>query len=195
MPRRASSRTGSKVDARRAQTVAAALDPLLDEADLPGEVPEFVKRGALLYLLTQAVGKLPYARTLWLLDAVARHATAASSDFFAFPFGGRANGRVYRQCRQRPQRPREPCTVRFAPQAATRTPSASSACGCRPKKRRGVRRDRRLFFRAADVRRDFFRRLFPAERIKPFRNTSRDMHTLCPETDAPPQSRDRARAE
>ena len=42
MPRRASSRTGSKVDARRAQTVAAALDPLLDEADLPGEVPEFV---------------------------------------------------------------------------------------------------------------------------------------------------------
>ena len=113
MPRRTSSRTGSEVDARRAQTVAAALDPLLDEADLPGEVPEFVKRGALLYLLTQAVGKLPYATTLWLLDAVARHATAASSDFFAFPFGGRANGRVYRQCRQRPQRPREPCTVRL----------------------------------------------------------------------------------
>ena len=68
MPRRASSRTGSKVDARRAQTVAAALDPLLDEADLPGEVPEFVKRGALLYLLTQAVGKLPYATILWLLN-------------------------------------------------------------------------------------------------------------------------------
>ena len=32
---------------------------------------------------------------------------------FAFPFGGRANGRVYRQCRQRPQRTRVPCTVRL----------------------------------------------------------------------------------
>ena len=50
MPRRASSRTGSEVDARRAKTVATALEPELDEADLPGEVPEFVKRGALLYL-------------------------------------------------------------------------------------------------------------------------------------------------
>jgi hypothetical protein len=29
------SRTGSEVDARRAQTVAAALDPFLDDADLP----------------------------------------------------------------------------------------------------------------------------------------------------------------
>ena len=48
---------------------------------------------------------------------------------------------------------------------------------------------------AVHVWRDFFRRLFPAERINRFRNTSRDMHTLCPETDAPPQSRDRARAE
>ena len=42
----------------------------------------------------QAAGKLPYATTWWLLDAVARHATAASSDFFCVPFGGRANGRV-----------------------------------------------------------------------------------------------------
>jgi hypothetical protein len=48
---------------------------------------------------------------------------------FAFPFGGRANGRVYRQCRQRPQRTREPCRCVCAAGCATRTPTASSACG------------------------------------------------------------------
>jgi len=69
---------------------------------------------------------------------------------FAFPFGGRANGRVYRQCRQRPQRTREPCTVRLrrrllralplpAARAASvrlppaaRSPAACAAAGCRP---------------------------------------------------------------
>ena len=35
MPRHAASRTGSEVDALRVQTVAAALDPFLDDADLP----------------------------------------------------------------------------------------------------------------------------------------------------------------
>ena len=132
MPRRASSPTGSKVDARRAQTLRRRLILFLDEADLPGEVPEFVKRGALLYLLTQAAGKLPYATTLWLLDAVARHATTASSDFFCVPFRG---------ARQRARLPTVQTTPpaapgalygAFAPQPATRTPSASSACRCRP---------------------------------------------------------------
>ena len=75
--------------------------------------PPLDATGILKGVVGQAAGKLPYATTLWLLDAVARHATAASSDFFAFPFGGRANGRVYRQCRQRPQRTRVPCTVRL----------------------------------------------------------------------------------
>ena len=143
MPRRASSPTGSKVDARRAQTLRRRLILFLDEADLPGEVPEFVKRGALLYLLTQAAGKLPYATTLWLLDAVARHATTASSDFFCVPFRG---------ARQRARLPTVQTTPpaapgalygAFAPQPATRTPSASSACRCRPPHARRLRVRRR----------------------------------------------------
>ncbi|KOO29703.1 hypothetical protein Ctob_005182, partial [Chrysochromulina tobinii] len=40
----------------------------------------------------QAAGKLPYATTLWLLDAVARHATAASSDFLRSRSGGAPTG-------------------------------------------------------------------------------------------------------
>jgi hypothetical protein len=40
----------------------------------------------------QAAGKLPYATTLWLLDAVARHATAASSDFLRSRSGGAPPG-------------------------------------------------------------------------------------------------------
>ena len=38
----------------------------------------------------QAAGKPPYATTLWLLAAVARHATAASRDFFCVSFRGGA---------------------------------------------------------------------------------------------------------
>jgi len=72
---------------------------------------------------------LVFARTLWLLDAVARRATAASSDFFCVPF---------RRARQRARLPTVQTTPplapgalygAFAPQAATRTPTASSACG------------------------------------------------------------------
>jgi len=40
----------------------------------------------------QAACKLPYATTLWLLDAVARHATAASSDFLRSRSGGAPTG-------------------------------------------------------------------------------------------------------
>ena len=68
-----------------------------------------------------------------------------SSDFFCVPFGGRANGRVCQQYLQRPQRPREPCTVRLRRRLlATRTPTASSACGCHPPHTRRLRVRRRL---------------------------------------------------
>ena len=50
---------------------------------------------------------------------------------FAFPFGGRANGRVYRQCRQRPKRTREPCRCVCAAGCATRTPTAARAASVR----------------------------------------------------------------
>ena len=56
--------------------------------------------------------------------------------YFAFPFGGRANGRVYRQCRQRPQRPREPCTVRLR----RRQCYAHSHCQQRVRKRAAAAR-------------------------------------------------------
>jgi len=76
----------------------------------------------------QAACKLPYATTLWLLDAVARHATAASSDLFCVPFRG---------ARQRARLPTVQTTPPAAPGAliqcvcaagsATRTPTASNA--------------------------------------------------------------------
>ena len=81
--------------------------------------------GILKGVVGQAAGKLPYATTLWLLDAVARHATAASSDLFCVPFRG---------ARQRARLPTVQTTPAaapgalysaFAPQAATRTPTAS----------------------------------------------------------------------
>jgi hypothetical protein len=83
---------------------------------------------------------LVFAMTLWLAgysmpSLVTRRRRRVT--YFAFPFGGRANGRVYRQCRQRPQRPREPCTVRLRRrQCYAHRPTASKhvreACGCRP---------------------------------------------------------------
>ena len=48
--------------------------------------------GILKGVVGQAAGKLPYATTLWLLDAVARHATAASSDFLRSRSGGAPTG-------------------------------------------------------------------------------------------------------
>jgi hypothetical protein len=62
---------------------------------------------------------------------------------FAFPFGGRANGRVYRQCRQRPQRTREPCTVRLRRRLCYAHSHCQQrvrlVCGCRPPHARRLR--------------------------------------------------------
>jgi hypothetical protein len=75
----------------------------------------------------QAAGKLPYATTLWLLFAVAHHATAASSDFFCVPFrGGRQRARLPTVQTTPPMAPGALYGA-FALQAATRTPTASSA--------------------------------------------------------------------
>ena len=93
----------------------------------------------------KAAGKLPVATTLSLLDTVVVTRRRRRVTSFAFPFGGRANGRVYRQCRQRPQRTREPCTVRLRrrllralPLPAARAasvrlpPAARSPAACAP---------------------------------------------------------------
>ena len=140
------SRCSSRAAAAGARCRAAAR--LWRAAAAVGSAPADAARepGHPQMVAGQAAGKLPYATTWWLLDAVARHATAASSDFFCVPFGGRANGRVCQQYLQRPQRPREPCTVRLRRRRllATRTPTASSACGCRPPHARRLRVRRRL---------------------------------------------------
>ena len=119
------SRRSSRAAAAGARCRAAAR--LWRAAAAVGSAPADAARepGHPQMVAGQAAGKLPYATTWWLLDAVARHATAASSDFFCVPFGGRANGRVCQQYLQRPQRPREPCTVRLRRRLlATRTPTA-----------------------------------------------------------------------
>jgi len=82
---------------------------------------------------------LVIATTLWLAgysmpSLVTRRRRRVT--YFAFPFGGRANGRVYRQCRQRPQRPREPCTVRLR----RRQCYAHSRCQQRVRKRAAAAR-------------------------------------------------------
>ena len=138
------SRCSSRAAAASARCRAAAR--LWRAAAAVGSAPADAARepGHPQMVAGQATGKLPYATTWWLLDAVARHATAASSDFFCVPFGGRANGRV---CQQylRPQRPREPCTVRLRRRLlATRAPTASNACGCHPPHARRLRVRRRL---------------------------------------------------
>ena len=139
------SRRSSRAAAAGARCRAAAR--LWRAAAAVGSAPADAARepGHPQMVAGQAAGKLPYATTWWLLDAVARHATAASSDFFCVPFGGRANGRVCQQYLQRPQRPREPCTVRLrrrllralplpaARAAAARRTLAGCVCaaGCR----------------------------------------------------------------
>ena len=88
------SRRSSRAAAAGARCRAAAR--LWRAAAAVGSAPADAARepGHPQMVAGQAAGKLPYATTWWLLDAVARHATAASSDFFCVPFGGRANGRV-----------------------------------------------------------------------------------------------------
>ena len=148
------SRRSSRAAAAGARCRAAAR--LWRAAAAVGSAPADAARepGHPQMVAGQAAGKLPYATTWWLLDAVARHATAASSDFFCVPFGGRANGRVCQQYLQRPQRPREPCTVRLrrrllralplpaARAAAARRTLAGCVCaaGCRTPSRASVRR-------------------------------------------------------
>ena len=143
------SRCSSRAAAAGARCRAAAR--LWRAAAAVGSAPADAARepGHPQMVAGQAAGKLPYATTWWLLDAVARHATAASSDFFCVPFGGRANGRVCQQYLQRPQRPRELGTVRLRRRLlhgllATRAPTASSACGCHPPHTRRLRVRRRL---------------------------------------------------
>ena len=91
--------------------------------------PPLDATGILKGVVGQAAGKLPYATTLWLLDAVARHATAASSDFFCVPVRGARQRARLPTVQTTP--PADPGALygAFAPQAATRTPTASSACG------------------------------------------------------------------
>ena len=91
--------------------------------------PPLDATGILKGVVGQAAGKLPYATTLWLLDAVARHATAASSDFFCVPVRGARQRARLPTVQATP--PADPGALygAFAPQAAARTPTASSACG------------------------------------------------------------------
>jgi hypothetical protein len=96
----------------------------------------------------QAACKLPYATTLWLLDAVARHATAASSDLFCVPFrGARQRARLPTVQTTPPAAPGALYSA-FAPQAVLRAlplPAArAEACGCRPPHARRLRVRRRL---------------------------------------------------
>ena len=91
----------------------------------------------------QAACKLPYATTLWLLDAVARHATAASSDLFCVPFrGARQRARLPTVQTTPPAAPGALYSA-FAPQAVLRAlplPAArAEACGCRPPPARRLR--------------------------------------------------------
>jgi hypothetical protein len=91
----------------------------------------------------QAACKLPYATTLWLLDAVARHATAASSDLFCVPFrGARQRARLPTVQTTPPAAPGALYSA-FAPQAVLRAlplPAArAEACGCRPPHARRLR--------------------------------------------------------
>ena len=83
--------------------------------------PPLDATGILKGVVGQAAGKLPYATTLWLLDAVARHATAASSDFFCVPVRGARQRARLPTVQTTP--PADPGALygAFAPQAATRT--------------------------------------------------------------------------
>ena len=71
---------------------------------------------------------LVFAMTLWLAgysmpSLVTRRRRRVT--YFAFPFGGRAKGRVYRQCRAR-------LRVRRRLPPAERPPNASAGCVVRP---------------------------------------------------------------
>jgi hypothetical protein len=84
----------------------------------------------------------------WLLDAVARHATAASSDLFCVPFrGARQRARLPTVQTTPPAAPGALYSA-FAPQAVLRAlplPAArAEACGCRPPPARRLRVRRRL---------------------------------------------------
>ena len=113
--------------------------------------PPLDATGILKGVVGQAAGKLPYATTLWLLDAVARHATAASSDLFCVPFRGARQRARLPTVQTTP--PADPGALygAFAPQAvlralplpaaraasvrlppAARSPAACAAAGCRP---------------------------------------------------------------
>ncbi len=115
------SRCSSRAAAAGARCRAAAR--LWRAAAAVGSAPADAARepGHPQMVAGQAAGKLPYATTWWLLDAVARHATAASSDFFCVPFGGRANGRV-----STPRPTPSPTTAAPAPSMRT-APTAARA--------------------------------------------------------------------
>ncbi len=114
-------------------------------ACFPGPCSPIVPLAALSRWLTVLPSSSPGHCGYSTPSLVARRRRRVTS--FAFPFGGRANGRVYRQCRQRPHWPREPCTVRLRRRLLRALPlpaARAEACGCRPPHASRLRVRRRL---------------------------------------------------